>query len=192
MTRRLVATAVISGCLLSLGGIPPVASADSTRTITPQVDFFMESVKDKEKQKKVSKVMKTLRSRVHKTSYVSSGSSIYGWDCSGLVRWFYEQLGVGVPHSANVQAHIGKRVSKPQVGDIVVFARSGSTDFYHSGIYIGNRKVLNANRYYGTTVVEPLSDYKSSQIRFVRVDLNCWNNYETETQAIENCERSER
>jgi cell wall-associated NlpC family hydrolase len=86
-----------------------------------------------------------------------------------MVRWTYKQFGLDIPHSANKQAHIGKRVSVPKLGDIVVFAYNGSTNFYHSGIYIGKGKIVNSNRYYGTTVIEPLTDYKNSQIRFVRI-----------------------
>lgn len=118
---------------------------------------------------KMAKVVKYLKTRVNRTSYVFSGSSPYGWDCSGMVRWAYARFGLDVPHSANKQGHVGTRVSHPVPGDIVVFAYQGSTNFYHSAIYIGNGKIVNANSYYGRTVIEPLSSYKNSQIRFVRL-----------------------
>jgi cell wall-associated NlpC family hydrolase len=86
-----------------------------------------------------------------------------------MVRWTYEQFGLEIPHSANKQAHIGQRVSKPKLGDIVVFAYKGSTSFYHSAIYIGNGKIINAHYEADSTIIQPLTDYKSSQIRFVRV-----------------------
>jgi cell wall-associated NlpC family hydrolase len=86
-----------------------------------------------------------------------------------LVRWTYERFGLEIPHSANKQAHIGKRVSNPVPGDIVVFAYKGSINFYHAAIYIGNREIINAHYEAGTTIIQPLSDYKDSQIRFVRV-----------------------
>jgi cell wall-associated NlpC family hydrolase len=86
-----------------------------------------------------------------------------------MVRWTYKQFGITLPHSANKQAHLGSRVSNPNVGDIVVMAYAGSTNFYHSAIYIGNNKVVNANLGSGTTIIEPLSNYRHSQIRFVRV-----------------------
>jgi peptidoglycan endopeptidase LytE len=106
---------------------------------------------------------------VHKTAYVFSGSTISGWDCSGMVRYTYKRLGITLEHSANKQAHSGKRVSKPRVGDVVVFAYKGSTSFYHSAIYVGNDLIINANQMYKTTVIQPLSDFSKSQIRFVRV-----------------------
>jgi len=86
-----------------------------------------------------------------------------------MVRWTYGQFGLEIPHSANKQGHLGERVSEPKLGDIVVFAYQNSTDFYHSAIYIGNGEIVHANQARGTTVIEPLSNYKNSQIRFVRV-----------------------
>ena len=121
------------------------------------------------KRDKLKRVVTYLTTRVHKTAYVFSGSTISGWDCSGMVRYTYKRLGVTLPHSANKQGHVGTRVSKPRVGDIVVFAYKGSTSFYHSAIYVDNGLIVNANQMYKTTVIQPLTDFKNSQIRFVRV-----------------------
>ena len=114
-------------------------------------------------------VVHFLETRVNRTSYVFSGASPSGWDCSGLVYWTYMQFGYKLPHSANAQGHLGVRVHAPKLGDIVVFAYKGYTDFYHAAIYIGNGKIINANSGYGTTVIEPLSDFKYNEIRFVRI-----------------------
>ena len=126
-------------------------------------------IRQQAKRDKLKRVVSYLTTRVHRTSYVFSGSTISGWDCSGMVRYAYKRLGVTLPHSANKQGHVGERVSKPRVGDIVVFAYQGSTSFYHSAIYLGNGLVINANQMYKTTVIQPLTDFKNSQIRFVRV-----------------------
>lgn len=121
-------------------------------------------------QLQIDHTLRILRSTVHKTPYVYSGDTRRGWDCSGLVSWFYSRLGREIPHSATKQAHIGQRVSSPIPGDIVVFAYTGRTDFYHSAIYLGDGKIINANYYYGTTVIEPLKDYQHSQIRYIRLN----------------------
>ena len=126
-------------------------------------------IRQQAKRDKLKRVVSYLTTRVHRTSYVFSGSTISGWDCSGMVRYAYKRLGVVLPHSANKQGHVGERVSKPRVGDIVVFAYKGSTSFYHSAIYLGNGLIINANQMYKTTVIQPLTDFKNSQIRFVRV-----------------------
>lgn len=126
-------------------------------------------VKQQAKRDKLKRVVKYLTTRVHKTSYVFSGSSVSGWDCSGMVRYAYKRLNIVLPHSANKQAHSGFRVSNPRIGDIVVFAYNGSKNFYHSAIYVGSGLIVNANLMYKTTVIQPLSDFRNSQIRFVRV-----------------------
>jgi cell wall-associated NlpC family hydrolase len=129
----------------------------------------VKEIRQQAKRDKLKRVVNYLTTRVHKTSYVFSGSTTSGWDCSGMVRYAYKRLGVVLPHSANKQGHVGQRVSKPRVGDIVVFAYQGSTNFYHSAIYLGNGLIINANQMYKTTVIQPLTDFKNSQIRFVRV-----------------------
>jgi cell wall-associated NlpC family hydrolase len=134
-----------------------------------KTENILDITKEKRNYAMMQKVVKYLISRVDKTPYVFSGSSTHGWDCSGLVRWTYKRFGLDIPHSADKQGHIGVRVSRPAIGDIVVFAYEGSRKFYHSAIYAGQNRVINANLMYGTTVLQPLTDYKNSQIRFVRV-----------------------
>lgn len=152
---------VLVGSLASFGSTKPVVDSQ-------QIDLVAK-FKAIEKQKNLVQMTKNLVRFADKTPYVYSGSSTFGWDCSGMVVWAYKKLGVTLPHSANKQAHAGVRVSDPKVGDIVVFAQPGSTDFYHSAIYIGNNKIINANLLYKTTKIQLLSDFKKSQIRFVRV-----------------------
>lgn len=122
---------------------------------------------------RLESVLARLESYSGKTPYVFSGSTPAGWDCSGLVAWTYKQLLINLPHSANKQAHLGKRVSDPQAGDIVAFAYPGSITFYHSAIYVGGGKIINANRYWGKTLIQPLSapDFKNSQVRFIRITI---------------------
>lgn len=170
-------TAIVA-LILSLNLSSTTVEAESPATITvsqQSTDFraktfsLAKEFQAKQKRIKLKKIVTYLTTRVHKTAYVFSGSSIYGWDCSGMVRYAYKGLGITLPHSANKQAHIGARVSKPKIGDIVVFAYQGSTNFYHSALYIGNDLIINANALYKTTVIQPLTDFKQSQIRFVRV-----------------------
>jgi cell wall-associated NlpC family hydrolase len=171
--KKLLTVGILS---FMLSGYPtPVAQADK---VPQQIikekgfDFRIQLINHGKFLKNTERMKQTVQKlmrRVHKTSYVFSGSTPYGWDCSGMVRWTYKQFGLDVPHSANKQAHIGKRVSVPKLGDIVVFAYKGSTNFYHSGIYIGKGKIVNAHYEAGTTIIQPLTDYKNSQIRFVRV-----------------------
>jgi cell wall-associated NlpC family hydrolase len=120
---------------------------------------------------KIQSVVEKLKSRVGKTWYVFSGHTPSGWDCSGLVYWAYEQLGVAVEHSATKQGNSGTKVRTPKVGDIVVFGYKGSKSYYHSSIYIGDGKVIHAGFRKGTTTsIIALDDpsFKNSTITFIR------------------------
>ena len=164
-SKILIAVAIIVslnfGTTISTQAIPPTVSRQ-------QYDLKRELYKQRQKDK-LPKVVAYLMQRANKTSYVFSGSSPKGWDCSGMVRWAYKQIGITLPHSADAQAHLGKRVSNPKFGDIVVFAYKGRQDFYHAGIYLENDLIIDANLEFGTTVIEPLSNFSHSQIRFVQV-----------------------
>ncbi len=120
---------------------------------------------------KIQSVVEQLKDRVGKTWYVFSGSTPRGWDCSGLVYWAYEQLGVSLEHSANKQGNSGTKVRTPKVGDIVVFGYKGSKSYYHSSIYIGDGKVIHAGFRKGTTTsIIALDDpsFRNSTITFIR------------------------
>jgi len=133
---------------------------------------YSKFVKTNKNTKKMERILKYLKTKNRKTPYVFAGSSPkWGWDCSGLVRWTYEQFGITLQHSATKQAHSGKRVSykNAKPGDIVVFSHGSKYWYYHAAIYLGNGKIINANRGFGTTKIQPLTDFKGDRINFVRI-----------------------
>lgn len=125
----------------------------------------------KNNTERIQSVVAKLKSRIGKTWYVFSGSTPSGWDCSGLVYWAYEQLGVPLEHSANKQGNSGTKVRTPKVGDIVVFGYKGSKSYYHSSIYIGDGKVIHAGFRKGTTteiIALDSPSFRHSTITFIR------------------------
>ena len=69
-----------------------------------------------------------------------------GFDCSGFVRWSYEQVGIQLPRRASEQYQFGDRVAKKDLrpGDIVVFKGSRSRTGWHSGIYTGEGMFIHS------------------------------------------------
>lgn len=71
--------------------------------------------------------------------YVWGGNGPNSFDCSGLVRWCYAQVGISIPRTSGDQGNCGTKisVSQAQPGDILW--KSG-----HVGIYIGNGQYIHA------------------------------------------------
>ena len=160
---------IILACFMALNFGNIIPNEPKPATANTQPFNLAKELKRKQAKHDLQKVVTYLTTRANKTRYVFSGTNTRGWDCSGMVRWTYSQVGITLPHSADKQAHLGKRVTIPKRGDIIVFAYQGRKDFYHSGIYLGDGLLINANREYGTTIIEPVSNFKHSQIRYVRV-----------------------
>ncbi|MBV9923387.1 MAG: C40 family peptidase [Pseudonocardia sp.] len=76
--------------------------------------------------------------------YVWGAAGPNAFDCSGLIVWAYEQMGVSLPHSSATLSTLGTPVSRAalQPGDLVFFYSPVS----HVGIYAGNGMVLNATQ----------------------------------------------
>ncbi len=75
--------------------------------------------------------------------YVWGGDGPITFDCSGLVKWSFEQAGVsGLPHSSQEQARMGSSVSRSQLqpGDLIALYSPIS----HIGIYVGDGFYVNA------------------------------------------------
>lgn len=149
-----------------------VKSVSSSETTQANFAFVQKLIKASER-KRIAQVVRRLKYYVGKTRYVFSGDTPQGWDCSGLVRWTYEKLGVTLEHSATKQKNSGTLVKNPLPGDIVAFSYGSGSSFYHSGIYIGNGKVLHAQQARGTFISSldsPL--FAGNKITFTRIIIN--------------------
>jgi cell wall-associated NlpC family hydrolase len=114
-----------------------------------------------------------LKQHVDKTWYVFSGSTPEGWDCSGLIMWFYSEFNVELEHSATAQKYSGEIVDEPMPGDIVGFSHNGYDGIYHNGLYIGNDLFIHSPRVGTRTRLSSVTDYagKHSTMSFTRIDF---------------------
>lgn len=83
-----------------------------------------------------------------------SGTTVKGFDCSGLTVYAYAQAGIRLPRTAAAQAGVGQRIPAGlgtgalKVGDLVFYADAPGRDatIYHVGIYLGSGQMINAPR----------------------------------------------
>lgn len=81
-----------------------------------------------------------------------------GFDCSGFVRYVYQQAGnLSLPHSARAISQLGKTIPKSELqpGDLVFFNTLRST-FSHVGIYLGDNRFIHSPSSGGGVRVEDM------------------------------------
>lgn len=119
-------------------------------------------------------VVRTARSAIG-TPYVRGGRNPGGFDCSGLVQWAYQSVGVKLPRTAREQSSIGQRIMRVEdmrAGDIVAFRhpRRG----YHTGIYVGDGKFVHSPRRRSSVKISSLDDpyFNNTFLGARRVSMN--------------------
>jgi cell wall-associated NlpC family hydrolase len=77
--------------------------------------------------------------------YRYGGATRAGFDCSGLVFYSHQQLGMTVPRTSRDQAEEARQIKQNKLrrGDLVFF-KIGSRQVNHVGIYIGDRRFVHA------------------------------------------------
>ncbi|MCC9307772.1 NlpC/P60 family protein [Kitasatospora sp. RB6PN24] len=78
--------------------------------------------------------------------YVWATNGPNTFDCSGLMQWSYEQVGIQLPRTSQEQASVGTAVpslAQAQPGDLVIYNAEDGPEG-HVGMYIGNGMVVHA------------------------------------------------
>ena len=114
--------------------------------------------------------IRLLEAQVGKTWYVFGGSTTRGWDCSGMVKWFYGGLGVELYHGASSQKNSGKKVDSPMRGDLVAFGYNADSAG-HIGIYISEDVMIHVGRPGETTSYRSISEFGKfyGEITYTRI-----------------------
>src|SRR5687768_16067716 len=90
--------------------------------------------------------------------YRFGGVDPVGFDCSGFVRYVYQQHGVAMPREVREQFRVGKMVDRDRLepGDLVFFS-TVAPGASHVGIVIGGDQFVHAPSERGVVRVENLS-----------------------------------
>jgi cell wall-associated NlpC family hydrolase len=90
--------------------------------------------------------------------YRNGGGDPAGFDCSGFVRYVYQQHGVAMPREVREQFRVGKTVDRGDLepGDLVFFTTT-APGASHVGIVVGGDQFVHAPSERGVVRVENLS-----------------------------------
>lgn len=105
------------------------------------------------------------------TKYTFGGTKpSTGFDCSGYITYVFNNAGISTTRKTAAGFYnTAKKVSTPQVGDLVFFANTYKAGISHAGIYIGNNQMINASDS-GVTIANIYSPYwKKHLVGFGRI-----------------------
>jgi peptidoglycan endopeptidase LytE len=122
-------------CVIAAGAVATLAGCSLAKTPVPLDDRAADSAR--------SQAVVAVAKRYVGAPYRWGGSSPSGFDCSGLVRYVYAQVGVALPHNAAQQYRFGTPVAREDLepGDLVFFDR-----LRHNGIYVGHGRFIHARQ----------------------------------------------
>ena len=94
---------------------------------------------------KHQKIIKIAKAQIGKPYRYGGRSPRTGFDCSGLINYSYQQVGLTVPRTTRQLYKAAKPISKSQLkaGDLVFF-RINRRKISHVGLYLGNNRFLHA------------------------------------------------
>ncbi len=78
--------------------------------------------------------------------YRYGGADLQGFDCSGMVYFIHQALGIEVPRTAADQQRAAMSVNKATLrpGDLLFFRITSSKRISHVGIYVGENRFVHA------------------------------------------------
>jgi cell wall-associated NlpC family hydrolase len=145
-SRLLLAFAVVTATALNAtaqkGGAGPLAAL-LARGSNPDGPFARRSLVS------ADSVVLRARAQLGARYRFAAASPERGFDCSGLVKYVLQSVGIVVPHNAARIARVGEAVNPDSTGlrpgDLLMFGRGRSTRISHVGIYVGDGKMIHAS-----------------------------------------------
>ena len=104
--------------------------------------------------------------------YVFGSEGMNSFDCSGLTRFAYKQVGITLPHSAQAVGYTaGTKVERADLkkGDIVCFNTIADADRSdHVGIYMGSNQFVHASSGQSRVTISTLTNYYNDNFSWGR------------------------
>ena len=124
--------------------------------IAPGADALNASSESQKRNQSVAEAQKYLG-----VPYLWGGETSKGFDCSGFVKYVFNQCGLSLPRTTELQATVGSYVSKSGLrpGDLVFLQNTYRAGISHVGIYIGNNQMIHASSSKGVVISNLTNSY---------------------------------
>jgi NlpC/P60 family len=102
--------------------------------------------------------------------YVWGAEGPNAFDCSGLMQYVHQQVGVELPRRAIDQSKIGAAAKRLRRGDLLFFSTDARRSLVtHVGVYEGDSMMIDASKRHGRVRRDDLSDdYWVERFMFAR------------------------
>lgn len=150
ITKKTIIAAVATASL-TIGAIPAYAATPAKTVKAPTAQ------QQKQKDTKVVTYAKSLIG----SPYKQDGTTKKGFDASGYVQYVYAKFNIQVERSTKAIYKAGKKVNKPQQGDLVFFDTKNKKpkEANFVGIYIGNDEFIAVTVNKGVSIQSLKTDY---------------------------------
>ena len=154
--------------LLSSLMIPQLVYADHHLLLTDQqINSLLNNSKKHAKAKKTSQHVTQKAKQMLHMPYRWGGTTPRGFDCSGLVQYTYNRVGIKLPRTAAQQYRAVSKVKRKHMakGDLIFFHTPRRGRYVnHVGIYMGNNSFIHAPGRGKRVQLSNLSRYWKSKI----------------------------
>jgi cell wall-associated NlpC family hydrolase len=143
---------LLAGMPIALGACTMVGGgerlAPAPRPVAPAADPAAAADADPRHEAITARVVDVALESIG-TAYLWGGTDANGFDCSGLIRFAYGRLGIGLPRTSSAQIRAGSPVTpEPALllpGDVLGFSGDGSRKTDHVGLYIGAGEFIHSS-----------------------------------------------
>ena len=171
------ATGVISG-LHRAGPLDDPESASVGQTLIEKSQPVEQAEAEPAELSLSQQILATAYGKVGLPYRYGGNSPKTGFDCTGFIKWVFEQHGIDLPRTTGSLANVGHRVDKDELlpGDLLFFRRNRGSRLMHAGIYVGDGQFIHSP-HTGARITEDeaFDNYRSSIFLQARRVLNAPN-----------------